>query len=141
MAHERTRKRRGLIRAVIVSAAALTIGVPAAAHHSFSAEFDRDKPVKVEGTVTRVEWKNPHLWFYLDVKNADGTLTNWGFSGAPPGVLQHRGINKNSIKIGDVIRVEGFRAKDGSNNASGDSVTFADGRRVFTAASEGAQPQ
>jgi hypothetical protein len=106
---------------------------PALAHHSAIAEYDLEKPVKVTGTVTRVEWTNPHIWFYVDVKNADGTVTNWGFSGAPPGVLQRRGISRGSMKPGDLVVVQGFRAKDGSSNGSGDAVTFSDGRRVFTA--------
>jgi hypothetical protein len=107
--------------------------VPALAHHSAIAEYDLDKPVKVSGTVTKVEWSNPHIWFYVDVKNPDGTVTNWGFSGGAPGVLQRRGISRTSMKPGDVVKVEGFRAKDGSSNGSGNNVTFDDGRRVFTA--------
>ena len=110
--------------------------VPVLAHHSFAAEYDATKPVKVTGVVTRVQWTNPHIWFYVDVKEADGKVANWGFSGGPPGVLMRRGIARDSLKIGDVVVVEGFRARDGSNNASGGSVTFADGRRVFTAAQE-----
>ena len=104
-----------------------------AAHHSAIAEYDLDKPVKVAGTVTRVEWSNPHIWFYVDVKNPDGTVTNWGFSGGAPGVLQRRGISRTSMKPGDEVVVDGFRAKDGSFNGSGNNVTFKDGRRVFTA--------
>ena len=107
--------------------------VPVLAHHSAVAEYDLDKPVKVQGTVTRVEWSNPHIWFYVDVKNSDGTVTNWGFSGGAPGVLQRRGISRTAMKPGDVVKVEGFRAKDGSTNGSGNTVTFEDGRRVFTA--------
>ena len=107
--------------------------VPALAHHSAVAEYDLEKPVKVQGTVTRVEWSNPHIWFYVDVKNPDGTVTNWGFSGGAPGVLQRRGISRTAMKPGDVVRVEGFKAKDGSSNGSGNTVTFEDGRRVFTA--------
>jgi len=115
--------------------------VPLAAHHSFAAEYDSTKPVDVTGTLTKVEWTNPHIWFYLDVKDDKGTVTNWGFSAAPPGVLMRRGIQKDVLKIGSVIHVQGFRAKDGSNNASGGTVTFSDGRRVFTASSEDAVPQ
>ena len=116
-------------------------GVQLAAHHSFAAEFDDTKPIKLTGTITKVEWTNPHIWFFLDVKDASGTVSNWGFSGGPPGVLQRRGIGKDRLKVGDVIVVEGFRARDGSNNASGGTVTFADGRRVFTASNEDALPQ
>src|ERR687896_430107 len=106
------------------------------AHHSFAAEYDGNKPVKVSGVVTKVEWTNPHIWFYVDVKDEQGKVTNWGFSGGPPGVLQRRGISRNAMKIGDVVVVEGFRARDGSNNASGGRVTFSDGRSVFTASTE-----
>ena len=115
--------------------------IPLAAHHSFAAEYDGTKPVKVTGVVTKVEWTNPHIWFYVDVKDENGTVTNWGFSGGPPGVLQRRGISRTAMKPGDVVIVEGFRARDGSNNASGGSVTFADGRRVFTASNEDATPK
>jgi hypothetical protein len=110
------------------------------AHHSFLAEYDGAKPVKVVGVLTKVEWANPHIWFYLDVKDESGKVTNWGFSGAPPGVLQRRGITKDVLKLGAVIKVEGFRARDGSNNASGGTVTFEDGRRVFTASAEDRVP-
>jgi hypothetical protein len=116
-----------------VIGAALLIGVTVSAHHSFAAEFDDQKPVKVTGTITKVEWQNPHIWFYVDVKNPDGSVTNWGFSGGAPGVLQRRGISRTAMKPGDVVKVEGFRAKDGSTNGSGNTVTFEDGRRVFTA--------
>jgi hypothetical protein len=94
------------------------------AHHSFVAEYDANQPVKVTGVVTRVEWQNPHIWFFVDVKDAQGKVTNWGFSGGPPGVLQRRGISRNALKTGDTVVVEGFRARDGSNNASGGKVTF-----------------
>src|SRR5580765_8606915 len=124
-------KHRQVIAPVVVLWALLT--APAFAHHSAIAEYDLGKPVKVSGAVTRVEWTNPHIWFYVDVKNPDGTVTNWGFSGGAPGVLQRRGISRTSVKPGDVVKVEGFRAKDGSSNGSGNTVTFEDGRRVFTA--------
>jgi hypothetical protein len=123
--------------ALALCAAASTL----VAHHSFVAEYDSNQPVKVTGVVTKVEWTNPHIWFFVDVKDAQGRVTNWGFSGGPPGVLQRRGITKNAMKTGDVIVVEGFRARDGSNNASGGRVTFPDGRSVFTASNEDRAPK
>jgi len=118
----------------------LAIGMPLFAHHSFAAEFDDQKPVKMTGVITKVEWQNPHIWFYLDVKNADGTTTNWGFAGGAPGQLMRRGITKDQLKIGETVVVEGFRSKDGSNNASGGRLTFPDGRMVLTAGSQDRVP-
>ena len=117
----------------VIALLLLLSGAPVLAHHSAIAEYDLEKPVKVSGTVTRVEWTNPHIWFYVDVKNPDGTVTNWGFSGGAPGVLQRRGVSRTSMKVGDQVLVQGYRAKDGSSNGSGDVVTYPDGRRVFTA--------
>ena len=119
----------------------LATGPAMLAHHSFAAEYDSNQPVKVTGTVTKVEWNNTHIWFFVDVKDDQGRVTNWGFSGGPPGVLQRRGITRDALKTGDVIVVEGFRARDGSNNASGGKVTFADGRSVFTASNEDRTPR
>ena len=115
------------------------VTAPAFGHHSEVAEFNPDTPVKVTGTLVRVEWLNPHVWFYVDVKDEKGKVTTWGFAGAPPGALMRRGITKDVLKIGSVVNVEGARARDGSNNASSRSVTFADGRNVFTATNEGAR--
>lgn len=128
------------MRVFVIALVAVVAASPGAAHHSFVAEYDGNKPVKVTGTVTKVEWQNPHIWFYVDVKDEKGVATNWGFSGGAPGILQRRGIPRNAMKIGDVVVVEGFRARDGSNNASGGRVTFADGRQVFTASPEDKAP-
>lgn len=129
-----------MTKALAFLAALLVAVTPLIAHHSFAAEYDASKPIDVTGTLTRVEWSNPHIWFYLEVKDEKGIVTNWGFSAAPPGVLMRRGIPKEVLKIGAVIHVQGFRAKDGSNNASGGTITFPDGRRVLTAAGEDAVP-
>ena len=120
------------------AAMALMTVMPALGHHSEAAEFDQNTPVKLTGTIVKVEWLNPHVWFYVDVKDEQGKVTTWGFSAAPPGALMRRGITKDALVIGAVVNVEGSRARDGSNNASGRSVTFADGKNVFTATSEGA---
>jgi len=119
---------------------ALSASSPLLAHHSFAAEFDDTKPVKMTGTLVKVEWQNPHIWFYLSVKNPDGSATTWGFAGGAPGQLMRRGITKDQLKLGETIVVEGFRSKDGSNNASGGRVTFPDGRNVLTAGSQDRVP-
>jgi hypothetical protein len=125
---------------VFLSLFAATANLPVFAHHSFAAEFDDQKPVRLTGVITKVEWQNPHIWFYLDVKSPDGSTTSWGFAGGAPGQLMRRGITKDQLKIGLTVVVEGFRAKDGSNNASGGRVTFPDGRNVLTAGSQDRVP-
>jgi hypothetical protein len=122
-----------MVKTLIGAAMLLASAVPIVAHHSFAAEFDDTKPVKVTGTITKVEWQNPHIWFYVDVKAADGSVTNWAFSGGAPGQLMRRGITREALKIGQEVTVEGFRAKDASNNGFGQKVTYPDGRNVFTA--------
>ena len=91
---------------------------PVQAHHSFSAQFDAKKPLKMTGTVTSVEWQNPHSWFYIDVKDAAGTVTNWGFELASPNLLLRNGWTRTTLGVGDVVTVEGFHAHDGSNIAN-----------------------
>ena len=130
-------------QAALALAVALALAAPSIyAHHSFAAEYDGTKPVKVSGVVKRVEWSNPHIWFYVEGKDdVTGRMAVWGFSGAPPGMLARRGIRREVLKIGDTVLVEGFLARDGSTNASGGRVTFADGRQVFTASNEDRAPR
>jgi len=125
-----------MTRMLLLLAAVLSLTMvsqPVFAHHSETAEYDSTKPVKVTGTISKVEWLNPHVWFYVDVKDASGKVTTWGFSNAPPGALMRRGIMKDALKIGAEVTVEGVRARDGSNNASGRRVTYVDGTNAFTA--------
>jgi len=121
--------------AIVMGAAMLLGSVPAGAHHSFDAEYDRTKSRNFEGTVTKVEWMNPHARFYMDVKEADGKVVNWEFELGSPNGLMRQGWTRNTLKVGDVIKCEGNLAKDGSNLANARNLTFADGRRVGAASS------
>ena len=112
----------------------------ATAHHSFAAEFDSKKQVKLEGVVTKVEWTNPHVWIYLNVKDASGKVTNWGAEMGPPHLLQGQGWTRTSMKIGDSIVVQGSLAKNGSKRLNARNVTTPDGKKMGAASSEGVQP-
>ena len=118
--------------AAAMAAGILLAGAPAVAHHAFSAEFDVDSPISLNGTVTRVEWLNPHSWIYIDVAGTDGETVEWAIEVGPPGPLFRRGIRKEMLPIGSEIQVDGFQAQDKSTRATGLDVTFPDGRRIFT---------
>lgn len=125
-----------------VVSGALLAAIPASAHHSFAAEYDSTKPVKLTGNVTRVDWQNPHVYFYIDVKNTDtGRVENWAFEMGAPSVITRQGWTKTSMKIGDVIIVEGTRAKDGGTHGNARSVSMAStGKKLGAGSSEGVTP-
>ena len=120
------------MRMWFVSAAALLGAASSAwAHHAFAAEFDINKPLKLQGVVTEMEWINPHAWIHLDVKGPDGKITSWMVEGGSPNILLRRGFTKKSLEKGTEVIVEGYAAKNGENRANGANITFKDGKRLF----------
>jgi Family of unknown function (DUF6152) len=122
---------------VFATGALILANAPAWAHHAFGAEFDEKKPVKFKGTVTKMEWINPHAWIRMDVKDPDGKVTKWMIEAAAPNALLRRGWTKNSLLAGTEIYVEGFQALDGTNKANGSVITLADGKKLFVGSSAG----
>lgn len=126
---------RNKIAAVALGALLASAAAPTLAHHSFAAEFDANQPVQLEGTVTKMDWINPHSWIHVDVTAASGEVQKWMIEGGAPNALLRRGWNRNSLPVGTKIMVQGFRAKDGSFRANGRDITFADGRKLFVGSS------
>jgi hypothetical protein len=120
----------------VIAGGLIAAALPVLAHHSFAAEYDAAKPITLTGSVTKVEWMNPHARFYIDVKDDAGKVTNWEFELGSPNGLMRAGWTRNSLKQGDTVTVSGSLAKDGSNLANARSVTLADGKKVFAASSE-----
>ena len=117
------------------------LATQAAAHHSFAAEYDGTKAIRLVGTLVKIEWTNPHTYFYIDVKEPDGSMTRWGLEAGSPGALSRRGFKRGDIKLGDTIVVDGYRARDGSNLADARRVTLPDGRVVSGGSAGDGGPQ
>ncbi len=117
-----------------------TAAIPALAHHAFSAEFDTAKPITLKGVVTKIEWMNPHAWFYIDVKTDSGAVEHWQLETGAPIELARRGWRKNDLKVGDEVTVQGFRAKDGTNTGNARMVNLPDGKKVFSGSAEDGAP-
>jgi hypothetical protein len=118
---------------LIVVSLGFGLSAPLLAHHAFSSEFDASKPIKIKGTISRIEWINPHSWIHVDVKEADGKITKWMVEGGSPNALIRRGVTQQLLKVGMEVSVDGYQAKDGSTRANGRDITLADGRKLSVA--------
>jgi hypothetical protein len=119
------------IAALLMTIAVLASGLSIAAHHSFAAQFDREKPITLKGVVSKMEWANPHIYFYIDVAQTGGTAANWAIEGGAPNTLYRAGWRRDSAKVGDLVTVNGFLARDGSKLVNMQSAVLADGRNLF----------
>ena len=129
------RTRLSVVAIAGFSVYAVLAAVPVLAHHAFSAEFDANKPILLEGTVTKMEWINPHAWIHIDVKKPDGTVEKWMIEGGTPNTLLRRGFTKNSLLPGTTIKVDGYQAKDGSMKGNGRDLTLPNGQKLFLGSS------
>ncbi len=131
---------RAMLGILAAGVGLLVSATPVLAHHSFAAEFDDKQPVTLKGTVTKIDWMNPHIWIYIAAKDESGKVTQWQCEGGPPNTLTRNGWNKSSLKEGDQVTIEGFKAKDATNTCNGRSVTLPDGRKVFAGSAEDGGP-
>jgi hypothetical protein len=129
-----------ILKSALLCLSALAVTAPAYAHHAFAAEFDANQPVELSGNVTKVRWVNPHSWLYVDVKDENGNVTNWGFEFGAPNALQGRGLSKADLKVDTAVSIKGYRSKNGGPFAYSVFITLPDGRSVQTGGAQDAPP-
>jgi hypothetical protein len=132
---------RSTLGIAVAAAGLMLAALPLAAHHSFAAEFDANKAVSLQGTVTRLDWMNPHIWVYMDVKDDSGAVAHWQCEGGPPNTLTRNGWSKDSLKVGDEATIQGFRSKDGTNTCNARSIKLPNGKSVFAGSNEDGGPK